>query len=127
MSSEMLKGSIDRAIRVLDSPADYEGYVSLKIAPVGHACCCFHCWPETWAEVNQHIRPCGPLLDEGDVAVIVGETSLLLRKQSDSGATEADAAGIAGPSDPASAVCNRSNPNSTRRPGRTRCLGLWTR
>jgi len=64
-----LKKSLDRAIDLLDTPTDYENYISIKIKPVHGGCCCFHCWPETWAVINEYIYPCGPLEDEGDVLI----------------------------------------------------------
>jgi hypothetical protein len=64
-----LKSSIDRAISLLGSEQDYGKYVCLKIAPETGGCCCFHCWPNTWQEVNQAIRPFGPIKDEGDVLI----------------------------------------------------------
>ncbi len=64
-----LKRNIDRAINLMDAPADYEDYLSIKIKPVPRSCCCFHCWPETWNDINKYIVPFGPLEDEGDVLI----------------------------------------------------------
>jgi hypothetical protein len=64
-----LKISIDRAISLLGSERDYGKYVCLKIAPEAGGCCCFHCWPHTWQEVNRAILPSGPIKDEGDVVI----------------------------------------------------------
>ncbi|NQE54449.1 hypothetical protein C5S29_12730 [ANME-1 cluster archaeon GoMg3.2] len=64
-----LKKSLDRAIDLLGTPTDYENYISIKIKPVRGGCCCFHCWPKTWAILNEYISPCGPLEDEGDVLI----------------------------------------------------------
>jgi hypothetical protein len=64
-----LQRSVDRAIALFNTPHEYDKYVSIKIKPLRGGCCCFHCWPETWAVINEHIRPCGPIEDEGDVLV----------------------------------------------------------
>ncbi|VVB96325.1 Uncharacterised protein [uncultured archaeon] len=64
-----LKRSIDRAIDLMNTSADYEDYISIKIKPAEGGCCCFHCWPETWITVNKYIYPCGPIKDEGDVLI----------------------------------------------------------
>lgn len=64
-----MKRSIDRAISLLKTPADYNKYASIKIRPSVPGCCCFHCWPKTWVAINEHISPCGPLQDEGDVLI----------------------------------------------------------
>jgi len=64
-----LKASIDRAISLLGTERDYGKYVCLKIAPETGGCCCFHCWPHTWQEVNRTILPSGPIEDEGDVLI----------------------------------------------------------
>ncbi|MEW5897358.1 MAG: hypothetical protein AB1668_06705 [Nanoarchaeota archaeon] len=63
------KESVDRAIKLLETPPDYTDYVVFKIKPTVGGCCCFHCWPHTWKDVNQFIIPCGPLEDEGDVLI----------------------------------------------------------
>ncbi len=63
-----LKESIERAIPLLGTKQNYAEYVCLKIAPET-GCCCFHCWPYTWQEVNRGILPCGPIEDEGDVLI----------------------------------------------------------
>jgi hypothetical protein len=64
-----MKKSIDRAVLLLGTSAEYEKYESIKIKPSQGGCCCFHCWPRTWESVNEHISPCGPLCDEGDVLI----------------------------------------------------------
>lgn len=64
-----LKKSLDRAIKLLNTPKDYENYISIKIKPVNGGCCCFHCWPKTWEIINEYIYPFGPLKDEGDVLI----------------------------------------------------------
>lgn len=64
-----MKKSIDRAISLLGTPENYDDYESIKIRPDKGGCCCFHCWPETWAAINERISPFGPLQDEGDVLI----------------------------------------------------------
>ncbi|OPY37142.1 MAG: hypothetical protein A4E35_01606 [Methanoregula sp. PtaU1.Bin051] len=66
---DLLESSLNRAIRLLKTPTNYEDYISIKIKPVQGGCCCFHCWPKTWARINEYIRPCGHLRDEGDVLI----------------------------------------------------------
>jgi hypothetical protein len=61
--------SIDRAVALLGTPRDYDDYVLFKVRPVSSGCCCFHCWPITWAELNEYIYPSGPVKDEGDALV----------------------------------------------------------
>jgi hypothetical protein len=61
--------SINRAMKLMGTPSDYENYVVIKIKPVRGGCCCFHCWPKTWSVVNKYIAPFGPLEDEGDVLI----------------------------------------------------------
>lgn len=70
MMSSTLEKSIDRAISLLHTPKDYEKYISIKLSPIPHLrCCCFHCQPVTWKEVNRHIHPYGPIEDEGDALI----------------------------------------------------------
>jgi len=64
-----LKRSLDRAIHLLNTPAIYEDYISIKIKPVEGGCCCFNHWPRTWADFNEYISPCGPLENEGAVLI----------------------------------------------------------
>jgi len=64
-----LETSLDRAICLLGTPKDDDNYVSIKIKPAKGGCCCFHCWPNTWAGINEYISPCGPIEDEGDVLI----------------------------------------------------------
>ncbi|MDO8663028.1 MAG: hypothetical protein Q7K98_07420 [Candidatus Omnitrophota bacterium] len=73
-----LKNSIDRAITLIHTPADYEEYVVIKVNPVGESCCCFHHWPQTWKIVNEYIHPCGPLQDEGDVLINTNKGEFVL-------------------------------------------------
>jgi len=61
--------SLDRAIKLLGTPSSYKSYVVIKIKPISGGCCCFHCWPNTWNNINRFISPCGPIKDEGDVLI----------------------------------------------------------
>ena len=70
--------SLERAIKLLRTPPNEAEYVILKITPIGGGCCCFHCWPDTWATVNRAIFPCGPLEDEGDVLIKRGNEQFVL-------------------------------------------------
>lgn len=57
---------------------DYERYISIKISPTGVPCSCSDCWPGTWAAINQHINPSGPVPHEGDALVIRGDDRFVL-------------------------------------------------
>jgi len=74
-----LKASIDRAIALMRTPRDYEKYISVKIRPGRGECCCFHCWPETWATINKYIYPRGPLEDEGEVLILQDNEEFVLQ------------------------------------------------
>lgn len=63
------KKSIDRAIKLINTPSVYEDYIIIKIRPIPRGCCCFHCWPLTWSKINEHIAPFGQIIDEGDVVI----------------------------------------------------------
>jgi hypothetical protein len=77
--SSALEKSIDRAISLLQTPKDYEKYFSIKLSPVPDLrCCCFHCVPRTWIEVNRHIRPYGPIKDEGDALIGQNDSRFVL-------------------------------------------------
>ncbi len=73
-----LEASIRRARALLSNPGTSENYVSLKIKPTNAGCCCFHCWPQTWREVNSAISRYGRLEDEGDVLIRDEDTELVL-------------------------------------------------
>lgn len=65
-----VKESINRAQRKLNTSINNEDYISIKIKPENGGCCCFHCWPLTWKEINNRIVQYGYLEDEGDVAIV---------------------------------------------------------
>lgn len=60
------RDSVKRAAALLKCPASADRFVILKLLPEPSGCCCFHCWPSTWAEINRYISPQGPVPDEGD-------------------------------------------------------------
>jgi len=63
------RDSIKRATSLLKYPESEDGYVILKLLPDPRGCCCFHCWPSTWTEINRYISPQGPIPDEGDALI----------------------------------------------------------
>jgi hypothetical protein len=71
--------SIDRAIALLETPKDYEKYISIKISPPS-GCCCSGCWPETWKEINKAIAPSGPVDHEGDAIIEKGDIRFVLEQ-----------------------------------------------
>ena len=72
------KRSVNRAISLMGTPADYKNYIPIKIKPSKGGCCCFHCWPHTWNSVNKYIYPFGPLEDEGDVLLSKNDAKYVL-------------------------------------------------
>ena len=64
-----VKDSIKRAQKLLGAPDKNHDYISIKIKPSDGRCCCFHCWPLTWHEINHQISRYGYLEDEGDIAI----------------------------------------------------------
>jgi hypothetical protein len=75
---DILESSLNRAIRLLKTPANYDDYISIKLKPVPSGCCCFHCWSKTWSRINQYIAPNGPLRDEGDVLIVKNSEKFVL-------------------------------------------------
>jgi hypothetical protein len=72
-----LQKSIDRAVSLLKTPKEYEKYISIKFSPPS-GCCCSHCWPETWQEINHAIAPYGPVGHEGDALIGKNENKFVL-------------------------------------------------
>lgn len=70
--------SIARAAVLLQQTADEKDFTILKLLPDARGCCCFHCWPDTWAAVNAFIAPDGPIQDEGDALIHCGESEYVL-------------------------------------------------
>ena len=67
------------AEKLLDS-CDIEEVISLKIEPEQRMCCCSHCWPLVWKEVNDIIQPQGPISHEGRVVVEVDNEKYILEQ-----------------------------------------------
>ena len=74
---ENIVKSIDRAIKLMNTPQEYEKYISIKLSPP-FGCCCSHCWPETWKAVNSFISPFGPVGHEGDAVIGAGNDKYIL-------------------------------------------------
>ena len=58
--------------------------VMLKIEPVTRFCCCSHCVPEFWTEINNEIHPQKPIEHEG-VAVLTLNNEKFILEQHESG------------------------------------------
>lgn len=63
------ENSIKRAIALLNTPSDYQNYLILKLTLEPFSCHALHHWPNTWRQINEYIKPCGPLADEGDALI----------------------------------------------------------
>ncbi|MGD0079721.1 MAG: hypothetical protein ABSB80_03620 [Methanoregula sp.] len=74
---DILESSINRAIHLLKTPVNYEDYISIKIKPIQGGCCCFNCWPKTWARINDYIYPL-EIRDEGDVLLETNNEKFVL-------------------------------------------------
>jgi hypothetical protein len=61
--------SIKRADSLLKLSTDEKDFIILKLLPEPRGCCCFHCWPMTWAMINNFISPDGSIPDEGDALI----------------------------------------------------------
>jgi hypothetical protein len=62
--------------------AELENVISFRIEP-DHGCCCSHCWPLVWEEVNKLIHPQGPIGHEGQVIIEIDkEKSILIQNES---------------------------------------------
>jgi len=72
------RSSIARAAALLQQPADQNRFIILKLLPDPRGCCCFHCWPDTWAAINAFIAPDGPIPDEGDALIHSAEGPYVL-------------------------------------------------
>ena len=64
-----IDNSINRAKNLFKTSNQKEDFISIKIKPKEGGCCCFHCWPSTWDEVNEYIKPNSYIEDEGDALV----------------------------------------------------------
>jgi len=72
-----MERSINRAVKLLGTPQEYDKYLSIKLYPP-HGCCCSHCWPETWRAVNSFISPYGHVCHEGDAVIGDGDDKFVL-------------------------------------------------
>lgn len=68
--------SLDRASALTGTPATADAVI-FKVHE-GASCHCFHCWPETWAFVNDFLSGQGPIEDEGDLLLCTGDDSYVL-------------------------------------------------
>lgn len=73
-----LKRNIDIAIDLMDTPIDYEDYISFKIKPTEEGCCCLNNWSITWDTINKYIYPNGPVKNEGAVVLDKNKMKLVL-------------------------------------------------
>ncbi len=64
--------------------SDRENVVSFRIEPEPLECCCSHCWPLVWQEVNELIHPQEPIKHEGQGLIEIGNERYVL-KQHESG------------------------------------------
>jgi len=69
--------SIERAEQLFGLQDPNRDYLIIKISPASRSCCCFHCWPTVWQDVNAFLSPYGPIEDEGD-ALVGDEPGLVL-------------------------------------------------
>ncbi len=60
--------SVDRAAVLLNTPNDYENYLSFKIKGES-GCYCSGCCSRAWDIINEYIYPCGPIGHEGDALI----------------------------------------------------------
>ena len=74
--------NLKNAKKLLDSHA-LEDVVSLRLEPKPTTCCCSHCWPLVWQQVNELIHPQGPVEHEGQALInIDSERCVLVQNES---------------------------------------------
>jgi hypothetical protein len=74
--------SLKNAKNLLDSTA-LEDVISLRLEPEPTTCCCSHCWPLVWQQLNELIRPNGPVEHEGQALIKIGsERCILVQNES---------------------------------------------
>lgn len=66
--------SVDRAIKLLNTPPHYWNYISIKISPVPSECCCLNHWSAAWHDIDEYLSPDGPVRsglsrNEGDALI----------------------------------------------------------
>jgi hypothetical protein len=54
--------------------------VFLKIEPVPHSCCCSHCLPELWGNINSEISPQGPIGHEASEIFVLNDEPMVLEQ-----------------------------------------------
>jgi len=57
-----------------------ENLVFLKVEPVPRRCCCSHCLPELWKNVNNEILPQGPIGHEASEILVVSDEPIILEQ-----------------------------------------------
>jgi len=69
----------DRSIKRAESLMGELGRQKAIVVKISQSDChCFHCWPDTWAAVNEHLGDAGPLEDESDLLVQTGGGDIVL-------------------------------------------------
>ncbi len=76
MKEQTIKNFIEKNYKV-------ENLVFLKIEPVPRRCCCSHCLPELWKNVNNEILPQGPIGHEAsEILELNNEPTVLEQHES---------------------------------------------
>ena len=57
-----------------------DNFIFLKIEPVPYSCCCSHCLPELWENINKEISPQGPIGHEASEIFIINDESIILEQ-----------------------------------------------
>jgi len=57
-----------------------ESLVFLKIEPVPNRCCCSHCLPELWKNINNEILPQGPIGHEASEILVLNNEPIILEQ-----------------------------------------------
>lgn len=70
-----IQRSVGRAQELLGAPGP-DGFSLFKLHSVG--CACTHCWPHTWAEINRHLEPQGPIGHEGTLVIRAHDEAFVL-------------------------------------------------
>jgi hypothetical protein len=70
--------SLERTSALLGTSVNPDDYLVFKIQPEPRSCCCSHCWPKTWKNINDFITPFGPVGHEGDALIDTGDGKYVL-------------------------------------------------
>ena len=73
----MTKNNLENFIKTVISNGNI---IVLKIEPVPKCCCCSHCLPELWTEINADIRPQMPIGHEGSTILKFDGEQILLEQ-----------------------------------------------